>query len=46
VTPDVMWQGSGLHPYDRNNPSDVSLENQMNAERNTIRAGYRKCAHN
>jgi hypothetical protein len=46
VTPDVMWQGAGLHPYDRNNPADVSLEQQMNAERNTIRAGYGKCTHN
>jgi hypothetical protein len=46
VTPDVMWQGAGLHPYDRSNPADVSLEQQMNAERDTIRAGYGKCAHN
>jgi hypothetical protein len=46
VTPDVMWQGAGLHPYDRNNPVDVSLEQQMNAERDTIRAGYGKCTHN
>ena len=46
VTPDVMWQGAGLHPYDKNNPSDVSLEQQMNAERDTIRRGYAKCSHN
>lgn len=46
VTPDVLWQGAGLHPYDRNDPADVSLEQQMNAERNTIRAGYGKCTHN
>ena len=26
VTPDVMWQGAGLHPYDKRNPADVSLE--------------------
>jgi hypothetical protein len=45
VTPDVMWQGSGLHAYDRHNPADVSLEQQMNAERDQIRAGYGKCAH-
>ena len=23
VTPDVMWQGSGLHSFNRNNPADV-----------------------
>jgi hypothetical protein len=46
VTPDVTWQGPGLHPYDKRNPADVSLENEMNAERNTIRSGYGKCAHN
>ena len=40
-----MWQGPGLHPFNRGNPLDVALESQMNAERNTIRAGYRKCAH-
>ena len=45
VTPDVMWQGAGLHAYDRHNPADVSLEQQMNAERDQIRAGYGKCAH-
>jgi hypothetical protein len=45
VTPDVMWQGPGLHPYNRGNPSDVALESTMNAERDAIRAGYAKCAH-
>jgi hypothetical protein len=45
VTPDVMWQGAGLHPYNRSNPSDVELERQMNATRNQIRGGWRKCAH-
>ena len=28
VTPDVMWQGPGLHAYDRHNPADVSLESR------------------
>jgi hypothetical protein len=46
VTPDVMWQGPGLHPYNKQNPADVSLESAMNAERDTIRAGYGKCSHN
>jgi hypothetical protein len=45
VTPDVTWQGPGLHPYNRGNPSDVALESAMNAERDAIRAGYRKCSH-
>ena len=45
VTPDVTWQGPGLHPFNRGNPADVALESSMNAERNSIRAGYRKCAH-
>jgi hypothetical protein len=45
VTPDVMWQGPGLHPYNRANPSDVSLESAMNAERDAIRGSYAKCAH-
>jgi hypothetical protein len=43
VTPDVMWQGEGLHPYDPNNPSDVDLEHQMNAKLTRIRAGWHKC---
>jgi len=45
VTPDVMWEGPGLHPFNRGNPSDVALESQMNAEREAIRGGYGKCAH-
>jgi len=45
VTPDVLWQGPGLHPYNRGNPSDVALESAMNATRDSIRGGYAKCAH-
>jgi hypothetical protein len=45
VTPDVMWQGPGLHPFNRGNPSDVALESAMNAERESIRSGYGKCTH-
>jgi hypothetical protein len=45
VTPDVMWQGPGLHPYNRGNPSDVARESAMNAERESIRGSYAKCAH-
>jgi hypothetical protein len=43
VTPDVMWQGPGLHPFDGNNPADVALESQMNATLDGIRGSYRKC---
>jgi hypothetical protein len=45
VTPDVMWQGAGLHPFNRGNSSDVALESAMNAARDAIRGGYGKCAH-
>jgi hypothetical protein len=43
VTPDVMWQGAGLHAFNRNNPSDVSLENQMNSTLDAIRGSWTKC---
>lgn len=43
VTPDVMWQGSGLHPFDPGNPDDVSLEQQQNALLDQIAAGDRLC---
>jgi hypothetical protein len=43
VTPDVMWQGSGLHPYDRTNPNDVAYEHQMNATLDSIRGDWHKC---
>jgi hypothetical protein len=43
VTPDVQWQGPGLHPYDPGNPADVTLETQMNAKLEQIRAGWHKC---
>jgi hypothetical protein len=43
VTPDVMWQGAGLHAFNRNNPSDVSLENQMNTTLDAFRGSWTKC---
>jgi hypothetical protein len=45
VTPDVMWQGAGLHPFNRGNASDIALESAMNAERDAIRGSYGKCTH-
>jgi hypothetical protein len=43
VTPDVSWQGPGLHAYDANNPNDVALEHQMNAKLVEVKAGWHKC---
>jgi hypothetical protein len=43
VTPDVMWQGPGLHTYDRTNPNDVAYEHQMNATLDSIRGNWHKC---
>jgi hypothetical protein len=43
VTPDVMWQGPGLHPFDKNNPADVELESEMNATLDSIRGSWTKC---
>jgi hypothetical protein len=43
VTPDVLWQGPGLHPYNRSNPADVALESEMNATLDSIRGGWKKC---
>jgi hypothetical protein len=43
VTPDVLWQGPGLHPYDRNDPADVALESEMNATLDAIRGSWKKC---
>ena len=44
VTPDLMWQGPGLHPYNPRNPADVRLERQMNRLLDSIRGNSRKCA--
>jgi hypothetical protein len=43
VTPDVLWQGPGLHPFDRSDPADVALESRMNATLDSIRGGWGKC---
>jgi len=45
VTPDVMWQGAGLHSFNKNDPADVSLEQQMNGTLDSLRGGWSKCAH-
>ncbi len=43
VTPDLMWQGAGLGPYNPHDPADVRLERQMNAKLDSIRGAWHKC---
>ena len=43
VSPDVMWQGPGLHSYDPGNPDDVQLEQQGNQLLDQLAAGDRLC---
>jgi hypothetical protein len=43
VTPDLMWQGAALGRFDPNDPADASLERQMNAKLDSVRAGWHKC---
>jgi hypothetical protein len=43
VTPDVVWQGAGLHPFDPGNPDDVQLEQEGNALLDELAASERGC---
>jgi len=43
VTPDVMWQGSGLPDYDASNQQDVQYERQMNSVLDSILSVDRLC---
>ena len=43
VSPDIMWQGPGLHPYDAGNPADVAYEQQMNSQLDSILNGDKIC---
>ena len=43
VTPDLMWQGPGLGPYNPHDHADVRLERQMNAKLDSIRGAWHKC---
>lgn len=45
VTPDVVWQGPGLHPFDPSNPEDVALEERGNALLDRLAARDRGCKH-
>jgi hypothetical protein len=43
VTPDVSWEGPGLHDFDADNPADVELEARMNALQRQVAWGGRTC---
>jgi hypothetical protein len=44
VTPDVMWEGPGLHDFNPNNAADVDYERRMNALFDQVLAGDKFCA--
>jgi hypothetical protein len=43
VTPDVSWEGSGLHAYSARNPTDVAYEQEQNDILDSY--GDRLCRH-
>jgi hypothetical protein len=43
VTPDVTWEGEGLHDYDKTNPADARYEKDMNALLDQMVAGDHLC---
>ena len=43
VTPDIVWQGAGLHPFDPGNPADLQLEQEGNALLDELAASERGC---
>jgi hypothetical protein len=43
VTPDIVWQGPGLHPFDPRNAADVQLEQDGNALLDQLAADERGC---
>jgi hypothetical protein len=43
VTPDVMWEGTGLHDFRPGNPDDVLYEARMNSLFDEVTAGDRFC---
>ena len=44
VTPDVMWQGQGLHNF-TGSATDVAYEQAMNAQQDAILNGDKLCRH-
>jgi len=43
VTPDIMWEGSGLHDFDPENATDRAHEDAMNALQRKLIRGSRPC---
>jgi hypothetical protein len=43
VTPDIVWEGPGLHPFDPRNAADVQIEQEGNALLDQLAAGERGC---
>ena len=43
VTPDVAWEGDGLHDFDRANPKDVAVEASMNQLQRSLATGSTPC---
>jgi hypothetical protein len=43
VTPDVSWEGLGLHDYNPRNQADVAYERQQNAIFDQVVAGDKFC---
>lgn len=43
VTPDIVWEGPGLHPFDPTNASDREHEARMNELQRTIAIGSKPC---
>jgi hypothetical protein len=43
VTPDVMWEGEGLHDFDPGSAADVAREREMNAIVDRVAAGDALC---
>ena len=43
MTPDVVWEGVGLHDFDPKDPKDVALEATMNQLQRSLAAGSTPC---
>ncbi len=43
VTPDVTWEGAGLHDFDADDPADVAYEARMNALQLQVASGGKGC---
>jgi len=43
VTPDIVWEGDGLGPFDPHNQAQVTHERDMNALLDQLAAGDKFC---